>query len=128
MCWPVHNLWRKMLGGTLALALLALLPLQARAAGIGFRNETNSPIVVQGASFVGGMLRRGQALIIHPNRSALDPRLPLGTRLIIIYDANQPNRVLLRERVEFRGQDLLFRVRQAPGGGVQLQPGNPGGQ
>jgi hypothetical protein len=128
MCWPVDNLWRKGLGGTLALALLALLPLQAPAAGIGFRNETNSPIVVQGATFVGGMLRRGQALVIYPNRSALDQRLPLGTRLITIYDGNQPNRLLLRERVEFRGQDLLFRVRQVPGGGVQLQPANPGGQ
>jgi hypothetical protein len=112
----------KRLGGILALALLALLPQCTGAAGICFRNELKSPVVVQGGTVVNGMLRRGQPLIVYPGRLAWDSRLPRGTRIVTIYDANQPARVLFRDTVEVTNQDQAFAVRQGPGNTIRLVP------
>jgi hypothetical protein len=112
-------IFRERLGQTFtiafALALLPLLPEMANAAGIGFRNELDMPILIQGASNINGMIRRGQPIILLPGRTGLDPNIPPGQRQISIYDANQPNRVLLRTTipVPLTGQNLYFSVRPA---------------
>lgn len=107
--------------GTACLALLVLpalggaQPLIVRAEGIGFRNDLPVPIVVQGASIVNNMLRRGPPLLIPPGRAAWDINLPPGLRFVTIYDANQPNRILYREPpIPFKGRDLFFSVLPAP--------------
>jgi hypothetical protein len=99
-----------------ALSLLALLvlalPVQAQSGGIAFRNETQTPLLVQGASLVNGMLQRGQPLTIYPDRTGYDVNLPPGIRQITISDPNQAGRVLLRENVPYRGKNLLFTIIQ----------------
>jgi hypothetical protein len=93
-------------------ALLALFGTQAaEAAGICFKNDLPQAVIVQGASPGIDMVRRGQPLLIFPSRIAWDNRLDPGVRVITIYDANQPTRILLRRPVEFIGQDMLFSVR-----------------
>src|SRR5947209_6657733 len=72
--------------------------------GIGFRNETKSPVLVEGASMVNGMLRRGQPIRIPPGQMAWDSNLSPGPRYVTIYDANQPTRILYRDPpIPFQG-------------------------
>ena len=102
--------------GLLTLAAFGALPVTASAAGIGFRNDLNSPIIVQGETLVNNVLRRGQPLLIYPLKSAWDTNLTAGVRNITIYDARQPNRILLRSYpVPFAGTDQAFRVVIDPG-------------
>ena len=116
----------KLLLANLATACLALtawpiLPAaaaQGQPAGIGFRNATNAPVIVQGASVVNGTLRRGQPILIPPGKVGWDNNLPAGKRFITIYDANQPTRVLYRDPPHggqpFQGRDLFFGIRPVP--------------
>ncbi len=96
--------------GLFALTVLGALPATAAAGTIGFRNDLSIPIIVQGESMVNGMLRRGQPLLIAPRKCSYDLNLPPGPRRIAIYDANNPNRVLLRITLPYDGSDVNFRV------------------
>ncbi len=115
-------LLRKSWGLVLFLALAELPSVQA--AGLGFRNDCQVPIIVQGATMVNNMLRRGQPILILPDKTAWDNNVPPGFRILTIYDANQPSRVLCRDRVNFSGQDLRFVVRPVPNSKdkVTIQP------
>ncbi len=93
-------------------------PLQAQppSAGVGFRNDTSVPVIVQGWSLVNGMQRRGQPLLVNPGKTAWDNSVPNGIRYFNIYDANQTSRVLLRDRpVRVQGVDQFFGIRFLPG-------------
>lgn len=80
--------------------------------GIGFRNELKVPVLVEGASVVNGMLRRGQPIRIAPGQMAWDCNLSPGLRYLTIYDANQPTRILYRDPpIPFQGKDLFYGVR-----------------
>lgn len=100
--------------GLLLFLALAALPSSAQAAGLGFRNDCQVPIIVQGATMVNNMLRRGQPILILPGKTAWDNNVPPGFRILTIYDANQPSRVLCRDRINFSGQDLRFVIRPVP--------------
>jgi hypothetical protein len=112
----------KVLAGLLAVAAVALLPPESRAAGITFRNDLKTPVFIQGASVVNRMFLRSQPILILPGRSALDPQLPPGKRWITIYDANQRNRILHQSVIPFTGQSLRLRVHLSPAGTVTLTP------
>jgi hypothetical protein len=123
----VHRLLGKSLLILVALASLALLPAQVSATGIGFRNEMDVPVLIQGTSNINGMIRRGQPVILLPGRTGLDQNVPPGPRQITIYDANQPNRVLLQTvvPVPLSGQNLYFSIRPASAPGpypIELVP------
>ena len=91
------------------------------AAGIGFRNDTPFPVIIQGSSTVNGAVRRGPGLLVPPGKVAWDNNLPKGVdRTITIYDANMNNTVLFRRAIPFQGQDLFFSIQPVPGG-----PGQP---
>lgn len=83
--------------------------------GIGFRNELNMPVLVEGASLVNGTLRRGQPIRIAPGQMAWDCNLSPGLRYVTIYDANQPTRILYRDPpIPFQGRDILYGVKPMP--------------
>jgi hypothetical protein len=105
---------RKACVGLVALAVLGALPAAASAASIGFRNDLNVPILVQGECTVNGVTRRGQLLTIYPRKMAWDTNLKAGARTITIYEA-RTNRVLFRQVIPFDGNDVTFRVVPAPG-------------
>lgn len=98
------------------LALTALQSQQAAGAGICFKNDLPQPVIVQGATPAPDMIRRGQPLLIFPGRIAWDNRLDPAIRVITIYDANQPTRILLRRPIEFMGQDMLISIHPDPTG------------
>ncbi len=115
-----------------ALSLLALLAggVQARAGGIGFRNDLKIPVLVQGASKVNGMVRFGAPILVPPfkatGKTAWDNKLPAGTRYILIRDANQPNLIYLRNYpVDFQGNDLFFSIRLVGPNQIGLEKAEP---
>jgi hypothetical protein len=105
--------------GVFVALLMAATPATSRAAGIAFTNKLDGPIVVQGASFVGGVWVRGQALLIQPGKAGVDPSLVQGFRQIVIYDANKPNVQLMKKIIQFPGVDVHYHV------GPNLNPPSP---
>jgi len=105
--------------GLLALALLGGFPGPAAAAGIGLRNDLNVRVVVQGASVVNNVVRRGQPLVIDPGKTLWDTNLPMGKREIIVY-AVQPNRILCRKVIDFQNQDMMLHIVTVPPGRVDI--------
>jgi hypothetical protein len=106
--------FRYLRSGGLGVLLVLLLASAASAAGIGFKNGHRIPIIVQGATVENAVLRRGQPLLIAPGKMAWDVNLKAGPRIITVYDANQPTRVLYTGPVPFAGRDLLFTVSPMP--------------
>jgi hypothetical protein len=70
---------------------------QAPVASMVFRNDTNAPVIVQGTSIIGGMIRRGPPILVAPGKALGDFNVPAGRRFYSVYDANQPSRVLAKD-------------------------------
>jgi hypothetical protein len=104
--------WLRQAG--LAVFLLALISIPARAAGLGFKSNVPIPVIVQGATTVDNMLRRGTPVVIAPGKLGWDLNLKPGVRFITIYDGRQPTRILFQGNVPFRGQDMLFAIHPVP--------------
>lgn len=100
---------------------LLLLTGSLQASGIGFRCDLPKPVVVQGASVVNNMVRRGQPFPVLPSRINWDANLLPAPRLIIIYDANQPNLLLFRDTIPFQGRDMLFSIQPNPLGPMPVR-------
>jgi hypothetical protein len=87
------------------------LPGVSAAAGIGFRNETDLAIRVQGAVYVNGAILRSPSFVVPVGQTGWDFKVPVGNRLIYIYDAQRPNRTLFKGMIQCQGKDMLFVVR-----------------
>src|SRR5262249_7397049 len=96
--------------GSAALSLLPLLalPPAAKAAGIAFRNDLPAPVIVQVASITNNVVRRGRPTLVLPSRITLERLIPPGKVLVLVYDANQPGRILYQETILFLGKDLFL--------------------
>ncbi len=105
-----HHHWKLVAASIAVLALLSAGK-QATAGGIGFRNETAQPVIVQGSSVVNSMVRRGRPLLIYTNRVAWDNKLAPGHRTITIYDAKRTTQILFRKTIPFQGRDMFFAIR-----------------
>src|SRR5271169_1228617 len=99
---------------TLAVFLFVLGAAPAQAEGIGFKSNVPIPVIVQGATTVDNMLRRGAPVVIPPGKMGWDLNLKKGDRFITVYDGRQPTRVLFQGKVTFQGQDLLFVIQPVP--------------
>ncbi len=111
------------------LLLLALMPGKIHASGVGFQNRLQMPVLIQGASNINGMIRRGQPIVLLPGRTGIDPNVPSGLRQISVYDATQPSQLLLRQVVPVPvNQNLYFSIQPNNGPGpypVTLVPHAP---
>jgi hypothetical protein len=84
----------------LAVLVLFAVPVVVQAAGIRFRNETKVPLIVQGATLIKpGMARKGPPIFLKAGQTGWDANLPMGNRLITVYDGNQPKNILLQPPV-----------------------------
>jgi hypothetical protein len=93
----------------LAVVAIAVVPAAVEAAGIGFRNDTNQVLYVQGSWVTKAGVQRGSVLVIKPGQTVWDNNLKNGNRTITICDGT--NRVLLLDAVNFDGtNDQLFGV------------------
>lgn len=96
----------------------------APVASITFRNDLNTPVIVQGTSIFGGMIRRGQPVLVAPGKTGGDFNVPTGARWYTVYDANQPTRLLAKD-VRFDvppGSNSLISIRILPTNQVVLVP------
>ena len=94
----------------LAVAAVTLLPAAAEAAGLAFRNDTDSPLLVQGVSIINRIARRGKLHVLPPGAVSRELVLVPCTVLISVADANQPSRILHQESIQFTGTDLFFAI------------------
>jgi hypothetical protein len=97
----------------LCLAMLCLSSVRSIAADggwMGFRNDTNSPIVIQGVSIINRVPRQGPRHTLQPGQECWDVMIAKGNKLILIADAKLPTRSLMQETVTYSGTDLFFSV------------------
>src|SRR5262245_43533479 len=98
--------------GVVAFLALGLFPGLVAAEVLAFRNETGSPIVVQGASTVQGKVQRDRPYLLQPNESC---RISLpGDKLITMYDPRMPNQILFKGNYPAGSEDLHFAIRLDP--------------
>lgn len=105
----------------LVLATATLGQAQGQKAGIGFKNLTSDPVLVQGKTYVNGMYWPGKQLVIFPNKTAWDTNVVPGNRIVCVYDANQPNRKLAERTIPFFGRDVFCTINVDPAGKVRIQ-------
>jgi hypothetical protein len=99
----------------------------ARAADngwLGFRNDTNVPIIVRGVSIINRVARQGPPHVLQPGQECWDVMIAPGNKLILIADAKQPTRTLLQQTIKYAGVSLFFSI-QADPNGVGQNPNGP---
>src|SRR4051812_33236854 len=93
-----------------ALASILIAAATASAADprwLGFRNDTNTVVIVQGISIVNRVPRQGPRHILKPGQESWDMMIAPGNKLILVADAKQPTRVLLQQTVSYTGTNLF---------------------
>jgi hypothetical protein len=92
-----------------AVLVLGLLPVTAIAETFAFRNECNAPVVIQTVSVFRGRVFRDRPYLLNPADATPGVILP-GDKLITVYDARIPNRILFRGTVPAGPADIIFGV------------------
>lgn len=123
---------------TCGLAVVAVLlfaqPASAQGGKVVFRNDTASPIIVQGFSIINRTVRAGKRHVLQPGQSGQDVILTAGNKLIVIQDAKQPTRTLYQDTIVLTGADILLSVQveppaaekdPTPGGNAKAPPAKP---
>lgn len=124
MCW-LCRLLRRPATLALVLGLLSLCPGIAQAGWVGFRNETNVPVVVQITHVVRPREQHGKPHLIQPGNVTWEAVMQPGAKRITVYNANQPRQVLYQGPLLYAGNDLFFAVQleaPTPGMPVPLLP------
>src|SRR5438067_526848 len=103
---------RRARSGLLAVVAVGFWPIAAEAAALAFRNETESPIMVQGITIINRVARRGKLHLLGPGEVSQEPILVPGTILIIVTDAKQPNHALCHQTIQFTGTDLFYAIQR----------------
>jgi hypothetical protein len=109
----------------LAAAAVLLSASLASAEVLAFRNETPLPVVVQGSCIIRGTIHRDRPQPINRGEAA---RIVLpGNKLITIYDAKVPSRILFQETIPGGTEDLYFTILPDPiTGKVRVERVKPG--
>ncbi len=120
MTYGLANL-SKITAGLVVLSIMSLLPAGARAESLIFRNDTKTPIIVQAACVLRGVLRRDRPYLLKPGDSTPSITLP-GNKVITVYDGQRPNQVIFKGAIPGGAADQSFTVDPEPTGGVKLEP------
>jgi hypothetical protein len=100
-----------------------LLPGLASAESLQIRNDTTFAVVVQGSSVVRGALVRDRAHLLSPGDKTPAVVLP-GNKIITIYEAKVPNRVLFQGVVPAAAEDQVLNI-QVDGARLKLEKQRP---
>jgi hypothetical protein len=93
----------------LATLIVLLLPTAVFAETIVIRNDHNAPIVVQASCMVGKKVIRDKPYQLNPGDSTEGIQLP-GDKVITVYDAKNPNRILYQGGINGGKEDLYFAI------------------
>jgi hypothetical protein len=91
-----------------ALTLVVAWPLGARAAWLGFRNDTGVPIVVQSGSPTRAGMRWSKAHGLYQGEVSWDSVVQKGARVIVIFDAKR--RPVGKAQINCGDDDQCFSV------------------
>jgi hypothetical protein len=105
------------------LTVLVLAPGFALAETLHFRNETPIPVVVQGACVLRGALVRDRPYLLQPTDKSPAITLP-GNKVITIYDAKVPSRVLFQGVIPAGTDDQIFNI-QVDGARLKIEKQRP---
>lgn len=111
------------------LAALLLTPGLVRAEAVQVKNETSIAVVVQAACVVRGLAVRDKPYLLNPNDKSPAIVLP-GNKVITVYDAKVPTRVLFQGVIPATADDQAFSL-QVDGARLKLEkqraktPGRP---
>src|ERR1700757_2872806 len=94
----------------IAMLIIGSAPASADAAVLAFRNDTDTPVMVQGISIINRVARRGKLHVLRPGEVGHELILVPGAKLIIVADAKQPTRILCQETIQFAGTDLFYAI------------------
>ncbi len=92
-----------------AVLVICFLPASAPAQPLAFRNECNAPVVVQAVSIFRGRVFRDRPYMLGPGDATPAIALP-GDKLLTIYDAKVPNRVIFKGAIPPAAGPALFGV------------------
>jgi hypothetical protein len=114
-----------------AVLIVCFAPSLASAEGIAFRNECRGPMVVQAVSIgPGGVVRRDRPYLLNPGDTTPAILLP-GDKIVTIYDARVPNRILYQGAIPASSKDRFGVVYDPVAGRVRIEvrpPPRPGGR
>jgi hypothetical protein len=110
-----------------ALAALALSAAALPAQTVNIRNDSQVTLVVQCAYVVNGTVRRDKPVAIRPGATAPVATLA-GAKLITVYDARMPNKVLHQSTIPASKDDQSYKLEpNAAGTRINLEEAKPGG-
>ncbi len=111
----------------LGLAALTILPATLPAQTVNIRNDSQVALVVQFAYVVNGTVKRDKPIVIRPGATAPIATLA-GAKLISVYDARMPNKVLHQSTIPASKDDQAYILApNAAGTRIDLEPVKPGG-
>ena len=93
----------------LALLALAGVASAAPAQSLQLRNETGGAVVIQTSAIVRGALRRERPALVLPGDMAPPVVLP-GNKILTIYDARTPNRILFQGVIPASMEDQFYGI------------------
>jgi hypothetical protein len=92
-----------------AVLIVCCLPAAASAEMLLFRNECNAPVVVQAVSIFRGRVFRDRPYMLNSGDTTPGIALP-GDKLLTIYDAKVPNRVIFQGAIPASPVNAIFGV------------------
>jgi hypothetical protein len=121
---------RRFLGWVSASLIVGLClgawPAAGRAAVIGYVNNLKITVNVESASIIRGRVVPDNGLLINPGKTDSHMNVPPGPRIVYVYDAAAPGRLLFKRAFTINnpGQRILFSIQliKSPQGG----PPRPG--
>ena len=84
------------------------------------QNTSSVPIVVQASSIVHGQINRAAPALLNPNEATPGIQLP-GNKVITIYDAKTPNKVLYQGVISAGVKDVTLDILVDPKTGKFLR-------
>jgi hypothetical protein len=120
-----HGCFRLKRSASLLAVLAVLLAAPAgRAEQIFCKNETKGSVVVQATCVFGGMLKRDRPYLLNPGDNTPGIQLP-GNKVITVYDAKNPNRVLYQVTIQASNDDQSYAIIQDNKGNVTFDRRTP---
>ena len=99
--------------GLVAMLGLTVLPSAATAGSLGFRNDTDGPVIVQGMSIIRGKIYAGKRHVLQPGDVGWDHIVAQGNKLVVVADAKQPTKTLYQGTIQFLGNTQFYSIKLA---------------
>lgn len=111
--------------GLVVLAGVLFAPVGAHAAWLGYRNDTHTPVIVQGFSVVNNRVLPGKPQVLYPGEIAWNSMLVPGVKKLVIGNAKAPNQPRTTKSVLSGNDDLFYSIQSTHQGGYDLIKTDP---